>query len=109
MPYIEIASGDDSIPYIRSGAEPGENAKRILVYDRAMQFDLLRNNKLAYMWASPLPGEILQGNHLAQKPCRQTGQFKDLLIYRAGYRLSKLDRMFLDKLYLIKNKVAYGN
>lgn len=107
IPYIEIAFGDHGVPYIRSGAEPTENPKRIFVYDRAMQFDLLRNNKLAYMWVSPLPVEILQSNHLVQKPCRQTGQFKDLLISRAGYHFSKLDRMFIDKLCLIKNKVAY--
>lgn len=107
VPYIEIAFGDNGIPYVRSGAESMENAKRILVYDRAMQFDLLRSNKLAYMWASPLPGEILQNNHLIQKTCRQSDQFKDLLISRSGYHFSKLDRQFIDKLYLSKNKAAY--
>ena len=106
-PYIEITFGDDGIPYVRSGPESAENAKRILVYDRAMQFDLLCSNKLAYMWVSPLPGEILQNNHLVQKNCRSAGQFKDLLISRSGYHFSKLDRKFIDKLYLSKNKAAY--
>lgn len=113
-PYIEIAFGDDEVPYIRvSEAETmsglPRNTKRILVYDRAMQFDLLRTNPLAYVWASPLPNEILRSNNLVQRKCRQSCQFKDLLISRTGYRFSKLDREFIDKLYLLRNKVAYGD
>lgn len=106
-PYIEILFGDNSVPYAPSNPEPVENAKRILISDRAMKFDLLRNNKLAYIWSSPVPSEILQANHLVQRKCRQAGEFKDLLISRAGYHFSKLDRKFIDQLFLIKNKVAF--
>lgn len=112
--YIEIAFGDDEVPYIRvSESELASglpaSTKRILVYDRAMQLDLLRANPLAYTWTSPLPNPLLQGAKLVQRKCRQSRQFKDLLISRAGYRFSKLDRAFMDKLYLLRNKVAYGD
>lgn len=111
--YVEIAFGDEEVPYIRvSEAETRAcfppNPKRILVYDRATQFDLLRANPYAYMWVSPLPDEILQSNHLIQRKCRRNCQFKDLIISRQGYRFSRLDRDFIDRLCLQRNKVAFS-
>ena len=113
LPFIEVAFGDSEVPYIRvseSKTNTGrlKNNKRILVNSRAMQFDMLRTNSLAYMWTSPIPAEILKANDLVQRRCAATGQFKDILISRAGYRFSKLDRTFIDKLYLHRNDVAYG-
>lgn len=113
LPYIEITFGDSDVPYIRvSEAKTRSgmllNSKRILVNDRAMQFDLLRTNPLAYMWTSPIPKDVLKANGLIQRKCKGAGQFKDILITRAGYRFSRLDKDFLDKLYLRKNAVAYG-
>lgn len=113
-PYIEVAFGDDEVPYIRvseSGSVSGlpGNQKRILVYDRAMQFDLLQANRLTYMWVSPLPGEALHRHGLVQRKCSQSCQFKDILISRAGYRFSALDRSFINKLYYQRNEAAYGN
>lgn len=114
LPYIEVAFGDDEVPYIRySEAQTAsgqlKNNKRILVHGRAMQFDILRSNTLAYMWVSPLPKDVLSANGLIQRRCKKSSQFKDILISRAGYRFSKLDRTFLDKLYLMRNAVAYGD
>lgn len=111
-PYIEIAFGDDHVPYVRvSGygrATDTLNNKRILVYDRAMQFDLLRANPLAYMWVSPLPGELLATNGLIQRKCHNSCEFKDILISRGGYRYSKLDRAFINELTIQRNEAAYG-
>lgn len=111
--YIQIMFGDDDVPYIRvsesdnfHGKHP--NSKRILIYDRATQFDLLCNNPLTYMWVSPLPQELLQKNGLVQCKCANSGQFKDLLISRVGYRFSKLDKEFIDRLYAEKNRIVYG-
>lgn len=108
-PYIEIAFGDDYVPYIRNSEVLPLNNKRILVYDRAMQFDLLRANQLAYMWVSPLPRELLAQNGLVQRKCHGSGEFKDILISRAGYRYSKLDRAFIDALSIQRNAAAYGD
>ena len=110
-PYIEVAFGDDHVPYVRvsSHGRAAEtlNNKRILVYDRAMQFDLLRANALAYMWTSPLPGQLLEQNDLVQRKIKNSCEFKDLLISRCGYRYSKLDRAFINELTLQRNEVAY--
>lgn len=111
--YIELAYGDDEVPYIRvseSSFIPGlpRNPKRILIYDRAMQFELLQTNPLTYMWVSPVPKEILRRENLVQRECAHSCRFKDILISRAGYRFSKLDRDFINALYYQRNAVAYG-
>ncbi len=114
LPYIELVYGDDKVPYIRNSEAKNssgivKNARRILIYNRAMEFDLLRQNSLAYIWTSPLPDDVLKGNHLVQRKCSCTNhcQFEDILISRAGYRFSRLDRAFIDQLSLQRNQVAY--
>lgn len=113
LSYVEIAFGDEVVPYIRTSEAKTvsgslRNQKRVLVYDRATQFDLLRANPLAYMWVSPLPVEVLRCNGLTQCKCASIGKFEDFLIYRSGYRLSRRDHAFVDKLYIRRNEVAYA-
>ena len=112
--FVEINSGDEEVPYIRtseaeSAAGLYPSARRILVYDRAMQLDLLQTIPGAYSRASAQPEEVLKRYDLVQRRCRQHVQFKDVLIFRAGYRFSQLDRAFIDLLCLQRNAVAYGN
>lgn len=111
--YVEITAGDEEVPYIHTKdtdvAGPAPSARRILVYDRAMQFDLLQTIPGAYCWASAQPKEVLEKYGLIQRRCNQTGQFKDVLICRSGYRFSKLDRAFIDLLYIQRNAVAYSD
>ena len=114
LPYIELVYGDEKVPYIRNSEAKtssgiAKNAKRILIYNRAMEFDLLGQNSLAYLWTSPLPEEALKSNHLVQRKCACANhcQFEDILISRAGYRFSRLDRAFIDQLSLQRNQVAY--
>lgn len=113
LPYVEVVFGDETVPYIRiseakvvSGAL--QNKKRVRIYDRATQFDLLHANPRAYTWVSPLPEKTLQNADLIQRRCTVTGKFEDFLIYRSGYRFSRLDHAFVDKLYLRRNEVAYA-
>lgn len=113
LPYVEVAFGDETVPYIRTSEAEAvsgrlQNKKRVLVYDRATQLDLLRATPLAYTWVSPLPENVLQSNDLIQHKCTATGKFEDFLIYRSGYRFSRLDRAFVDKLYIRRNEVAYA-
>ena len=66
MPYVRVSS--------HGRATDTLNNKRILVYDRAMQFDLLRANSLAYMWTSPLPVQLLeQNNHSIAAVAEEVG------------------------------------
>ena len=113
LPYVEILFGDESVPYIRTSEAKTvsgnlQNKKRVLIYDRAAQFDLLQANPRAYTWVSPLPEEFFRTSGLIQRKCAGTGRFEDFLIYRTGYRFSPLDRGFVDKLYLQRNQVAYA-
>ena len=112
LPYVEIVFGDEAVPYVRTSEAKTasgslQNSKRVLVYSRATQFDLLRANALAYTWTSPLPESVLHSNGFVQRKCANIGKFEDFLIYRSGYRFSRLDRSFIDKLYLQRNQVAY--
>ena len=113
LPYVEVTYGDETVPYIRTSEAERvsgslQNKKRVLVYDRATQLDLLRANPLVYMWASALSERDLQSNDLIQHKCAAAGKFEDFLIYRSGYRFSRLDRAFVDKLYIRRNEVAYA-
>jgi len=111
---VEITYGDEEVPYIRTseaeavaGLVPSD--RRLLIYDRATQFDLLQAVPGAYCWASAQPKEVLEKYGLVQRRCGRSLQFKDVLISRAGYHFSKLDRAFIDILYLERNAVAYSD
>lgn len=111
--FIEVAFGDDDVPYIHTSESrikhPADCRKRLLIYDRAMQFDLLRANPLSYMWISPVNNEILQRNGLVLRKCQTAHHFKDVLISRNGHHMSSLDREFINRLFFRRNEVAYGD
>ncbi len=102
--YIEIAHGDPYVPYIPQSEvikdEFGENAaKRIFVYERGSQFDLLSNVPTTYMWVSSVPCDLLDKHRLVMKTCTgENKRYKDLLIYRKNYKLSELEEGFVGML-----------
>lgn len=108
---IEIAHGDNSVPYLPA-AESGSRdkaMKRIYVYERCSQFDLLSHVPTAFMWVSPIPQEMLDRYGLVQR--KLTGERiknKDMLIYRDNYQFSELDRRFIDQLFSARNEAAFG-
>ncbi len=108
--YIEIAHGDLSLPLsISEGNKDGktERNRRIYVYERGSQFDLLRKVPATYMWVSPMPQELLDCYGLVQKKCEAVGnKYVDLLIYTGDYKLTGLDRAFIDELYKVRDEVS---
>ena len=102
--YIEIAHGDPYVPSLpmmeARKAELSEFVdKRIFVFERASQMDLLSNVHNTFMWMSPMPKRFLDGYDLVQKQCKENVKvYKDVLIYRKGYTLSELDKMFIRQL-----------
>ena len=59
------------------------------------------------MWVSPIPDRILTRNNLVQRACIADHNFyKDVLIYRKDYVLSKEDKLLQMKLYESKIEVA---
>ncbi|MGI6152862.1 MAG: LysR family transcriptional regulator [Christensenellaceae bacterium] len=98
-PYIEILHGDLAVPFVPEKEEGPMRAKRrIYVFERGSQFDLLTRISESYMWVSPMPKDILRRNYLTIKKCRDSIRHKDVLVYRDSYRMGKLDELFLAKL-----------
>ncbi|MGN1417995.1 MAG: LysR family transcriptional regulator, partial [Acutalibacteraceae bacterium] len=49
-----------------------------------------------FMWMSPLSQEVMEKYDLVEKKCKGIGKvYKDVLIYRKGYKLTELDNEFI--------------
>ena len=109
--FIEIAHGDPYVPSLSTNELvktelSGEVSWRIFVFERASQFELLANNEETFMWVSPVSKRLLDRYGLVQKECiDNTKEYKDLLIYRSNYKLSKLDQEFITKLCESKRNI----
>lgn len=111
---VEIAHADPyvpSMPFSRVVKEelPDNIKRRIFIYERASQFDLLSQNPETFMWVSPAPKELLEKYGLVRKPCAENRRiYKDVLIYKKGYKLTPLDRAFVTALCEAKRKYIDG-
>ncbi|MBQ8600197.1 MAG: LysR family transcriptional regulator [Clostridia bacterium] len=108
--YIEIAHADPyvpSLPLAKVVKEelPDNIDRRIFIFERASQFDLLSRNPETFMWVSPAPQSVLDRYGLIQKECIDNKKiYKDVLIYRNGYKLTALDNRFITALCEAKRK-----
>lgn len=111
--FIEITHGDPYVPSLPlidvKRAELSEFSKKhIMVFERGVQFTLLEQVPNTFMWVSPIPNDLLDKYGLVQKKCSfNTKTYKDVLIYRKKYTLSKLDKDFIA--HVIKAKQKYFN
>ncbi len=110
--YTEIAHGDLETPHIpiHEAIKLQERPyikRRIFVYERGSQFDLLVNVPSTFMWVSPIPSDVLQRYHLVQLTCESPGnRYKDVLIYKKGYKLNSPERLFTNEVKRIRDLVA---
>lgn len=110
MPYIEIAHADPYVPSLPLSKVvkdelPDNMDRRIFIFERASRFDILSENSETFMWVSPTPQKVLDRYGLVQKRCVDNKKvYNDVLIYREGYKLSRLDRQFITKLYEARKK-----
>lgn len=108
--YIEIVHGDPYVPSLPTidvkKAELSEYVdKRICVFERASQFDLLSRVPDTFMWVSPIPEELCERYGLVQRKCDFNSKiYRDVLIYRKGYTLTELDRRFITAVCDAKRK-----
>lgn len=108
--YIEIAHADPYVPSMPISKVvkeelPDNIDRRIFIFERASQFDLLSLNPETFMWVSPAPQRLLDRYNLVLKKCADNKKvYKDVLIYKNGYKLSKLDRQFITELCESKRK-----
>ena len=102
--YIRIAHADPYVPSLSMAKvvreELPDNIKQcIYIFERASQFDLLSTNNRTFMWVSPTPKEVLERYGLVQINCESnTRIYKDILIYKNGYKLTELDKKFITEL-----------
>lgn len=109
--YIEIAHADPYVPslplsQVRKEELPDNIGRRIFVFERASQFELLSENPETFMWVSPIPQKLLDRYDLIQIPCEENKKiYKDILIYKRDYKLTVLDKAFIDELCKSKREM----
>ena len=109
--YIEIAHADPYVPslplsQVRKEELPDNIGRRIFVFERASQFELLSENPETFMWVSPIPQKLLDRYDLVQIPCEKNKKiYKDILIYKRDYKLTALDKAFIDELCKSKREM----
>lgn len=109
-PYIEVSHADPYVPSLPMIDVKKEELsqhvdKHIFVFERSSQFELLENVPSTFMWVSPLPQEVKEKHGLVVKKCTDANEkiYKDVLIYRNGYKLSDLDNKFIEQVRLAKD------
>lgn len=109
-PYIEVAHADPYVPSLPLSKVvkeelPDNIRRRIFVFERASQFELLCRNPETFMWVSPIPHNLLERYGLLEKMCvDNTRTYRDLLIHRSDYHLTPLDQQFITALCQVKRK-----
>lgn len=109
--YIEISHADpsvssQSIATARKEELPDNVKRRIFVFERASQYEILSLNDETFMWVSPISKDILSRYNLVERKCvENTKVYKDILIYRKDYKLSKLDNAFITELCNAKRNI----
>lgn len=107
---IEIAHADPYVPSmslskVMKEELPDNVERRIFIYERGSQFDLLSRNPETFMWVSLVPPSVLDRYQLVEKECvNNTKIYKDVLVYRNGYKLSMLDKQFITALCEARRK-----
>ncbi len=102
--FIEICHADPYVPSMPlidvKKAELSESVdKRIYVFERASQMELLSRVTNTFMWVSPIPEETLKRYGLVEIQTSVDEKiYKDVLIYRNGYKFTTLDNRFITEL-----------
>ena len=109
--YTEIVHADSNIPTlpfskIKKDGMNESSKRRIVVFERASQFEILSQNPETVMWVSPVPRNLLDKYGLVQKNCSENKNvYKDVIIYKNDYRLSELDNIFISELCKSKREL----
>ncbi|MBE7086758.1 MAG: LysR family transcriptional regulator [Clostridiales bacterium] len=110
IPFIEIVYADPYVPSLPVSKIIKDEFledidKRIYVFERAGRFELLAENTKTFTWGSAVPQKTLDRYGLVQKKCVDDKKvYKDVLIYKNGYNLTKLDKQFITALITSRRK-----
>ena len=109
---IEIAHGDPYVPSmplteVKKTEFSDLINKRIFVYERGSQFDLLCDIPKTYIWVSPIPAELIERYELVQRRCSDAKRkYRDVLIYADNYKLTELETRFVKELNKVKDELS---
>lgn len=102
---IEVSLGDLKLPngeYIglmENEEEERNVRKKIYTYEKGSQFEILAAVPNSYMWASPIPQEILDRYGLVQLRCGSFAKYmKDVMIFKEEHIPKQTEKDFLDML-----------
>lgn len=102
--YTEIVHGDFQVPSL-SPSELKKDfraklpSKRIYVYERGSQFDLLQRVKGSFMWVSPIPQDVLDHqNMILRKSSAGSLVNKDIIIYKQNHVFTPYEKLFIEML-----------
>lgn len=107
---VELAHADPyvpTLPYeeIHSDIFHDVTKRKIYVFERGSQFDLLARNPETFMWVSAIPDNTLDRYKLVQRPCADNCELlRDLLIYRKNYEFTEYDRLYINEIRSYKEK-----
>lgn len=109
VPLTEVIHGDWDVPFIPADEQervlsvPNQK-KKIYVYERGSQFDLLQNIPDSFMWVSPIPQQLLDRYQLVQIGCTEmTLPFRDTIISPQGYHFTKVEKGFIDQVMMVRD------
>ena len=86
--------------------------KRIYLYSRGSQLDLLSCVPNTYMWVSPIAPEQLQRYGLVLRTCAGSKRriYRDILVSKKEYKYTAADKAFIDQLHAERDRLEslYG-
>ena len=108
--FIEVSHADPYVPSlplidIKKEELSEVTDKHIFVYERGSQFSILESVDNSYMWVSPMPQELCDKYNLVQRHCEENNKiYFDVLVHREDYKLTSLDKKFIDEVIKAKGK-----
>lgn len=101
-PYVPSLSFDD----IKDDEMPSGSGRHIFIFERCSQFELLSSDARSFMWASPVPRDVLDRYGIVQVDVVGNSRlYRDVLIHRRDYALTELDNMFISELVKVKREL----
>ena len=103
----KVINGNDLDEFTELVFDEGLSGRRVIkVHDRGSRNDLLTTIADTYMWVSPTPKSVLEQYRLIQLNVNtEKRRYKDILIFRNDYNMSRLDEQFISELERVKEKI----
>lgn len=109
--YIELSNPDPYVPSlspaaVRKSEEMSVSNRRVCIFERGSQLELLSTLPDTFMWVSPIPEHLLRLYGLVMRKCPSVARrYRDVLIRKRDYKLTELDKLFIDEMMREKREI----